>query len=104
MLPFGKGEVEGDGLENSPAHHEDFHVSYLQSVETRVIRGDRPSPPNLPFPKGGTRIPKQTVLPFGKGEVEGDRRENTPAYHKDFHVSYLQSVETRVIRGVESLP
>jgi hypothetical protein len=30
--------------------------------------------------------------------------ENTPAYHEDFHVSYLQSVEIRVIRGVESLP
>ena len=69
MLPLGKGEVEGDRRENSPAYHEDFHVSHLQSVEIRVIRGVESLP----------------LTPPKEGRME---QEKTPAYHEDFHVSY----------------
>ena len=74
---------------------------------------DSLSPPNLPLQKGGTDLlakhmstllhsftptllildekllAKHTVLPLGKGEVEGDGLVTSPAYHEDLHVSFL---------------
>ena len=66
LTPPKEGRME---QENSLAYHEDFHVSYLQSVEIRVIRGVESLP--LTPPKEGRM-----------------KLENTPAYHEDFHVSY----------------